>query len=140
MFRQLITHRYLEVDQAQHGALKLTEACREILRGEKELLLRWEDDQGEVRPGASEKRGATRPFDPSEKPLWSALRELRKKLAEEQGVPPYIIFQDSVLMEMLGRKPKTLGDFALLSGVGEKKLLAYGKPFLRVILEHERTD
>ena len=140
VFRQLITHRYLEVDQAQHGALKLTEACREILRGEKELLLRWEDDQGEVRPGASEKRGATRPFDPSEKPLWSALRELRKKLAEEQGVPPYIIFQDSVLMEMLGRKPKTLGDFALLSGVGEKKLLAYGKPFLRVILEHERTD
>ena len=140
VFRQLITHRYLEVDQAQHGALKLTEACREILRGEKELLLRWEDDQGEVRPGASEKRGATRPFDPSEKPLWSALRELRKKLAEEQGVPPYIIFQDSVLMEMLGRKPKTLGDFALLSGVGEKKLLRYGKPFLRVILEHERTD
>ena len=140
VFRQLSTHRYLEVDQAQHGALKLTEACREILRGEKELLLRWEDDQGEVRPGASEKRGATRPFDPSEKPLWSALRELRKKLAEEQGVPPYIIFQDSVLMEMLGRKPKTLGDFALLSGVGEKKLLAYGKPFLRVILEHERTD
>ena len=50
------------------------------------------------------------------------------------------IFQDSVLMEMLGRKPKTLGDFALLSGVGEKKLLRYGKPFLRVILEHERTD
>ena len=140
VFRQLITHRYLEVDQAQHGALKLTETCRQILRGEKELLLRWEDDQGETRPGASTKRWANRPFIASEKPLWSALRELRKKLAEEQGVPPYIIFQDSVLVEMVERKPKTMGDFALLSGVGEKKLLRYGKPFLRIILEHERTD
>jgi ATP-dependent DNA helicase RecQ len=71
--------------------------------------------------------------------LWEALRDCRRELAEEQGVPPYVIFHDSTLVEMCSMVPKTLNDFAELSGVGERKLLKYGEQFLAAIRQAERA-
>jgi ATP-dependent DNA helicase RecQ len=65
--------------------------------------------------------------------LWEALRECRREQAEEQGVPPYVIFHDSTLIEMCTMLPQTRDAFANLTGVGERKLLKYGDAFLATI-------
>jgi ATP-dependent DNA helicase RecQ len=72
--------------------------------------------------------------------LWEALRECRRELAEEQGVPPYVIFHDSTLVEMCSVVPKTLDDFSKLSGVGERKLMKYGEAFLAAIRNAEQAS
>ena len=65
--------------------------------------------------------------------LWDELRNRRRKIAEAQGVPPYVIFHDASLMEMLERRPQTLDEFATITGVGEKKLDRYGAEFLELL-------
>ena len=136
VFRQLITLGYLQVDHEGHGALKLTEAARPILRGEASLLLRRDEEKRLAR-----RSGATPTAlaEPDNHRLWEELRQLRKQLAETQGVPPYVIFQDAVLMEMIERRPADLTALGQLSGVGVRKLERYGEDFLRVIHRHPRT-
>ena len=65
--------------------------------------------------------------------LWEALRECRRVLAQEQGVPPYIIFHDSTLQEMAALMPRSLDEFGTLPGVGERKREKYGPVFLDLI-------
>ena len=65
--------------------------------------------------------------------LWEALRTCRRELAEEQGVPPYVIFHDSTLQAMAEQMPTSLDEFGDLPGVGERKLEKYGDGFLRVL-------
>ena len=69
--------------------------------------------------------------------LWEALRECRRELAEEQGVPPYVIFHNSTLEAMAGLLPKNMDEFEQLSGVGARKLEKYGPAFLQVIRSAE---
>ena len=133
VFRQLITLGHLSVDHEAHGALKLTESARPVLRGEARLLLRRDEEKRlSRRPPVA---GATFQ-DPARRQLWEALRGLRKQLAEHQGVPPYVIFQDAVLHDMVYQRPRNLTALGELSGVGEKKLERYGEEFLAVILTH----
>ena len=68
--------------------------------------------------------------------LFEALRALRKRLADEHGLPPYVVFHDSTLREMAERRPLTLSQFAELPGVGNAKLARYGEPFIAVIADH----
>jgi ATP-dependent DNA helicase RecQ len=68
-------------------------------------------------------------------PLFEALRAKRRELAAEVGVPPYVIFHDATLRELAERRPASLSDFAHISGVGARKLEAYGVAFLSVIKE-----
>jgi ATP-dependent DNA helicase RecQ len=68
--------------------------------------------------------------------LFEALRALRKRLADEHGLPPYVVFHDSTLREMAERRPLTLSQFAELPGVGNAKLARYGEPFIAAIAEH----
>ena len=68
--------------------------------------------------------------------LWEALRELRRELAEEQGVPPYVIFHDRTLQEMCVTLPTSIAGFGRITGVGERKLDKYGPSFLAVINRH----
>jgi ATP-dependent DNA helicase RecQ len=68
-----------------------------------------------------------------EREQWEALRALRRKLAEEHGVPPYVIFPDSTLLEMLRSQPTSLAEMATVSGVGARKLERYGEAFLEVL-------
>ncbi|MBO6752537.1 MAG: HRDC domain-containing protein, partial [Spongiibacter sp.] len=72
--------------------------------------------------------------------LWEALRAHRKQLAEEQGVPAYVIFHDATLAEMAERQPQTLDQLSHISGIGQRKLDAYGDSFLDVILENADTQ
>jgi ATP-dependent DNA helicase RecQ len=68
--------------------------------------------------------------------LWIALKAKRLKLAREQGVPPYVIFHDSTLLDMHSRRPATADEMAQVSGVGQAKLARYGEEFLSVLGEY----
>ena len=134
VFRQLVGRGYLSVDLQGFGALKLQEKCRPLLRGECEIALRRDQKQKVA------KRQTKTPL-PEEinVGLWEALRDCRRELAEAQGVPPYVIFHDSTLVEMCSVVPRTLDDFSKLSGVGERKLMKYGEAFLAAIRDAEQA-
>ena len=135
VFRQLVGRGYLSVDLQGYGALKLQEKCRPLLRGECDIALRLDQKQKVA------KRQTKTPLpDDINVGLWEALRECRRELAEEQGVPPYVIFHDSTLVEMCSVVPKTLDDFSKLSGVGERKLMKYGEVFLAAIRNAEQAS
>jgi ATP-dependent DNA helicase RecQ len=134
LFRQLLTQGHLDVDWEAHGALRLTEHCRPVLRGEQTLHLRR--DEVKSRPVRSAVSDQVSPSNPEHSALWQALRTLRKQIADEQGVPPYVIFHDAVLMDMLRFRPMSIKQIGQLSGVGQKKLEHYGQAFLEVIRQH----
>ena len=71
--------------------------------------------------------------------LFERLRKLRKQLADAQGLPPYVIFHDATLREMVARRPRTLGEFAGIRGVGEGKLARYGQQFIAALSETSIT-
>jgi ATP-dependent DNA helicase RecQ len=132
VFRQLVARGLVAVDFDRFGALQLTEACRPILRGEQQLMLR-KDLQPEKIKGS---KGAGRQFAKSDDTLlWNALRAKRKAIAENQDVPPYVIFHDATLMAMLEAKPTNRRQMSMLSGIGERKLELYADEFLAVISE-----
>ncbi len=135
VFRQLVGRGYLSVDLQGYGALKLQEKCRPLLRGECDIALRLDQKQKVA------KRQTKTPLpDDINVALWEALRECRRELAEEQGVPPYVIFHDSTLVEMCSVAPKTLDAFSKLSGVGERKLMKYGEAFIAAIKTVEQEQ
>ena len=130
VFRQLVGRGYLSVDLDRFGALKLEEQCRALLKGEETIALR----QDQVQKTARRQTKSALPDDINVG-LWEALRECRRLLAEEQGVPPYVIFHDSTLVAMCSSLPNSMEEFASLSGVGERKLAKYGEKFLAAIRE-----
>ena len=135
VFRQLIAAGLIGVDVEGHGSLFLTEAARPVLRGESRLSLRRDRSQAKTKDKAGRReRGAPRPGLVGV--LWEALRAKRRELAEAQGVPPYVIFHDSVLQQMVDQRPPDRDRFALLEGVGAKKLAQYAADFLAVIAAH----
>ena len=134
VFRQLVGRGYLSVDLQSFGALKLQAKCRPLLRGECEIALRLDQKQKVA------KRQTKTPIpEDINVGLWEALRDCRRELAEAQGVPPYVIFHDSTLVEMCSVVPRTLEGFSKLSGVGERKLMKYGEAFLAAIRDAEQT-
>jgi ATP-dependent DNA helicase RecQ len=136
IYRQLIARGLLAVDIEGHGALRLSDACRAVLRGEESLWLRRELKPSRIKKTKTA-RGAASPFTGErDQSLWEALRALRRKLAEKQGVPPYVVFHDATLAEMVALRPQSLSEFAHISGVGERKLAAYGEEFVGVIRDH----
>ena len=137
VFRQLVARGLLKVDMEGYGTLSLTEASRPVLKGEVEVHMRR--DLLPKRAAKPRKRAAPRPTaDPSKwsDVLWEALRQRRTELAKAQGVPPYVVFHDASLREMVEQQPSTLQAFAEISGVGETKLERYGEAFMAVIRAH----
>ena len=129
LFRQLIASGYLSVDMEGHGAIKLTANARPILRGEQRLTLR--------KPSKPARRGAKgASAAKGHGVLWEALRQHRKALADAQGVPAYVIFNDATLAELVAQKPQTLQALGTISGIGARKLADYGEGFLEVVLAH----
>lgn len=131
--RQLVARAYLQVDPDAYGALRLTDRCRPILRGEESIQLR------KVIPkaGSLTPRSRSVEIDEQDVPLWNALRACRKRLAEEFGVPPYVVFHDATLREMVQQRPLSEGTLLKISGVGDSKLERFGDAFLEVIRNHE---
>lgn len=136
VYRQLIAAGMLEADMAAYGGLKLTEAARPVLKGEQEVWLR-RDAEPEKRMSKAERSArAKEAFEgANDDPLWQALKAKRLELAREQGVPPYVIFHDSTLLEIHNRKPQTLDEMGQISGIGQAKLQKYGDAFLLVLEE-----
>lgn len=135
VFRQLVAGGYLESDIEAYGGLKLTESARPVLRSESEVWLRH-DAEIVTRKVSKAERGARAKdgyAEVSDDPLWHALKAKRMELAREQGVPPYLIFHDSTLLEILNQKPASLTAMSQISGVGQSKLTRYGDAFLEVL-------
>jgi len=137
VFRQLVAAGLLATDEEGYGVLRVTEASRAVLRGETPVHLRRVADRGERRASRKQQR-ATRSAQslaiaPHESSLWQTLRELRAKLARDQGVPAYVIFHDATLLQMLRDQPQTIGELSSISGVGAAKLARYGDEFLAVL-------
>jgi len=135
VFRQLVAAGFAESDMAAYGGLKLTETARPVLRGETEVWLRRDAEPARRKTSKAERSANAREAyaGASDDPLWQALKDKRLELAREQGVPPYVIFHDSTLLEILNRKPQTLDEMAVISGVGQAKLQRYGDAFLEVL-------
>ncbi|HQS13291.1 MAG: DNA helicase RecQ [Sphingomonadales bacterium 35-56-22] len=111
----------------EHGGLKLAGDARAIMRGDQNIQIAI------VKP--DNKRRAGRPDNPIGNPLFEALRAKRRALAEAVGVPPYVIFHDATLREMALTKPTNIHALGRISGVGARKLEAYGEDFLSVIAQ-----
>ncbi len=133
IFRQLVARGLLDVDAQAYGGLKLNDACRGILRGEEKIQLRR--DIKTAAAAVARKQGVV--VDAEDQGLWNALRACRKRLAEEHGVPPYVIFHDATLREMLEFRPTTASQLLSITGVGQSKLERFGDEFLEVIREVE---
>jgi ATP-dependent DNA helicase RecQ len=112
----------------EHGGLGLAGDAKAILKGEQKV----EIVQPPVRERAARKaRNAA--MNPIGDPLFDALRRLRRDLAAEAGVPPYVIFHDSTLRDLAARRPRSDDDLAQISGIGARKREAYGPALLEVI-------
>jgi ATP-dependent DNA helicase RecQ len=161
VFRQLVAQGHLAVDVEGHGGLHLGETAPQVLKGELPVAFRGESAElrtsrrkgsrpptlgaGSTAGGRSLSRSAgegrgegaadgdTRPGDDI---LWQALRTRRLELAREQGVPPYVIFHDATLAEMVRLRPSDRASLALIPGIGRSKLERYGEIFLGVIAVH----
>ncbi|NML96068.1 DNA helicase RecQ [Novosphingobium olei] len=118
----------------EHGGLALGGDARAILKGEAsvDVILPAKVERGRGRRGRSD--GAA--LNPVGDPLFDALRALRRDLAQEVGVPPYVVFHDSVLREMAAIRPASRAELGAIGGVGQRKLDAYGEAFLSVIRQY----
>ncbi|GAA5218582.1 DNA helicase RecQ [Corallincola platygyrae] len=127
--RQLVHLGFLVQDITQSSILRLTEAARPLLRGELSLELAVP----RVRLAKQERQIE---LEGDDRRLFARLRGLRKKLAEDEGVPPYVVFNDATLLQMAQDKPTREAELLQISGVGERKLMRFGEPFLEVICDH----
>jgi ATP-dependent DNA helicase RecQ len=120
--RALIARDALRADA--YGGLSFGPGAKPILKGEQQLTIA-------VPP--PRKRGGRKRSEGPPDPLFDALREARRKLAADAGVPPYVIFHDSTLREIAARKPRDLSELAGVQGVGAVKLERYGEAMLAAI-------
>jgi ATP-dependent DNA helicase RecQ len=128
--RQLIHRGYLTQDIANYSVLKLAPPALRLLREEDSLEL--------ARPRTREKPKKKAPrsaveLGEDDLRLFESLRAVRKRLAEEQGVPPYVIFGDASLVEMCRERPSSEEEFLNITGVGQVKLERHGDTFLEAI-------
>jgi ATP-dependent DNA helicase RecQ len=139
LFRQLIHRGFLTQDIARFSVLRLTDAAWPLLRGEQTLVLAVPRTRV---PTKKERKAADRSARAAalaglevDEPLFERLRALRKRLADEQRVPAYVVFSDATLAEMAARKPSTDAELLEVSGVGQSKLQRYGDAFLAVMAD-----
>jgi ATP-dependent DNA helicase RecQ len=117
----------------EHGGLALGGDAKAILRGDQPVLIVV---QPKRESGRKRRRSAEAVANPANDPLFEALRTLRRELAKEAGVPPYVIFHDATLRDMAQARPASLAALAQVAGVGAKKLEAYGDAFLAIIRQY----
>ncbi len=129
--RQLIHRGYLVQDIAAYSVLRLTPEAAAVLRGEESVMLAR--PRLREAPARRKAAGAAGQLSAADLALFEDLRALRKRLAAEAGVPPYVIFGDATLLEMSRLRPGNASDLLDVNGVGEVKLQRYGEAFLDAI-------
>lgn len=137
VLRQLIHLGFITQNVAMHSALQLTEAARPVLRGEVELQLAVPRIQSlKPRSGSAQKSYGGN-YD---RKLFAKLRKLRKSIADEENIPPYVVFNDSTLLEMAEQMPTRASELLSVNGVGQRKLERFGTPFMAMIRDHMDND
>ncbi|EKM5761443.1 ATP-dependent DNA helicase RecQ [Cronobacter turicensis] len=135
VIRQLIHLGVVTQNIAQHSALQLTEAARPFLRGEAPLML------AVPRVAALKPRVSQKSYGGNyDRKLFAKLRKLRKAIADEENIPPYVVFNDATLIEMAEQMPLSPGEMLGINGVGTRKLERFGRPFMTLIREHVDGD
>ncbi|EGU36830.1 ATP-dependent DNA helicase RecQ [Vibrio ichthyoenteri ATCC 700023] len=132
IFRQLIHKGLLFQNITRNSTLQLTEEARPLLRGEMTLELAVPRLDTAARAAKSDKL-SSKNYD---KKLFAKLRKLRKSIADEDGLPPYVVFSDATLIDMAEILPTSYGEMLAVNGVGHRKLEKYADPFLDLIQEH----
>ena len=135
VFRQLVVAGLLEVDAEGHGSLRLGQAARPVLRGERQLQLREDVRRKAGRgtgAGGERRSGSTLHVDAGDRPLVDALRGWRGQLAREQNVPAYVIFHDRTLRDIAQLRPASISELARVGGIGGGKLARYGEAVLEI--------
>jgi ATP-dependent DNA helicase RecQ len=128
--RSLIHQRLIDETSDGYSVLKLNDLSWEILRGQRQVMIAVE----KLKPTVTTTQ--TTPIDtPESMELYERLQKLRKRLADEQAVPPYVVFSNASLRLMAQRQPQTRDQFLQISGVGSRKLAQYGDVFLDEIRE-----
>jgi ATP-dependent DNA helicase RecQ len=142
VLRQLVMLGLVKVDHERFNTLRLTEASREVLRGERRLSLRRQaarpvskrnERKDRTRIVANGATGAAADGGGANITVFEALRGWRRDVAKEHGVPAYTIFHDSTLHELAGRLPRSLDELRDISGIGATKLERYGTALLEVM-------
>ncbi|NOX52655.1 MAG: DNA helicase RecQ [Gammaproteobacteria bacterium] len=128
IFRQLVVRGFLYADHSRYGALRLTPASRELLRGELQLFLREETSKPKTR-----RSRVTYTLELEEETLMDALKSLRKDIATQNSIPPYVVFHDATLLEMVKVRPTSPQEMLQITGVGQSKLQKYGEAFLQTL-------
>ncbi len=130
LVRQLLVRGFLRMDDEGYGALVLADASRGLLRGEMAFEVR---EDAKAPPTRGRARTRSDDIEPNDRALWEALRECRRQLALEHNVPPYVIFHDATLRQMLADRPTDRDAFLGMVGVGQAKLERFGERFLDVL-------
>ena len=137
LIQQFVASGYLRSSTGKYPILSLTAGAEEVLAGHKEVE---EIRQHVSVPSRNSKSAASVVRGKSSSTsggLFEHLRQHRKRLAEKAGLRPYLIFPDTVLIDLANLRPTTLGEFGNVKGVGEAKLKKYGLTFLQAIAEYK---
>ncbi len=134
VFRQLVARELVAVDHERYNALRLTDAARPLLRGDAEFHLRLERERSK---GRAKRRTAAALDIPGGIPttLFDRLRAWRMATAKERNVPAYVVFQDATLREIAIARPRSLAELGGISGIGDRKLEAYGEAILAIVAD-----
>lgn len=130
IIQQIIHQGLIRIDMTMNGILRLNDGSKAVLKGENVVKL--------AVPKFTVSSAQKNKYEPTniDKILFAKLKNLRKQLSVEQGVPAFTIFSDATLSDMTARMPISQTDFLSVTGVGEKKLLQYGEPFTRLISDY----
>ena len=138
VIRQALIAGYLKKDVEIYGLLKLTPAGKKFLKKPTSFKITDSDEEGEDQPAGGGSGGSGESTDPV---LFAIMKDLRKKMGQQNNVPPYVIFQDTSLEAMATFYPITMDELQNIPGVGAGKAARYGQKFLEVIRRHvEEND
>ena len=136
VLRQLVAAGLLHADLAEHGALKLTDEARPVLKGEQTIQLRRHvAKKSAARPKKGSTAAMVADLSPEAATLFETLRQWRADTAREQGVPAYVILHDRTLKELAEMRPTTRGHLATVTGIGAAKIEHYGDELIRLIAD-----
>jgi ATP-dependent DNA helicase RecQ len=135
--RALLHQGLVAETQDGYPVLLLNAASWEVLRDQRSVKISEASARPPANAGSPASSRTCAPGASAEgRELFETLRALRKRIADAQGMPPYVIFHDATLREIAERRPVTLGEFAGIRGVGEAKLARYGEEFVAVVRGH----
>ncbi|MGE8263169.1 MAG: DNA helicase RecQ, partial [Stenotrophomonas sp.] len=134
VFRQLVASSLLEVDSSAYGGLRLTDGSREVLKGQRKVMMRRETPKAARERDRSGQRTGLSVL-PQDLALFNALRGLRAELAREQNVPAFVIFHDSTLRNIAEQRPTSVDALGRVGGIGGTKLARYGDRLVEIVRE-----